>query len=331
MKRYNSKIKTIYSNNKLRMLLLICIILCVIIIIHIFTREIKSNVDLSKTGVLSYFDTESLLKVLFRHLCASSKWRVTQEGGIVVAERVALDDQSNRTGGGFQVFDGGHLRITLRFGPYRRNVPWMKQGSYSSADAGASSVSLSLKKAKSGSGHYGSFLVIKGQSLYLQIRESNWRYERVLTKTALEETMKELEAVRDSINIIEEKGYLAEVIPSKSILHSDKPIPLKFVKGKQEGIYHVSGYINPGEPGYTMIRTFDSVTGEEIAKIRSEIYTIEYVGWSSDSSEKFYFESEITIGGDGTDRNVRFEVWFYHNKEKRMLLETTKTVSTWVR
>ena len=330
MKRYNGKIKTIYSNNKLLMFLLICVILCVIVIIHIFTREIESNVDLSKTGVLSYFDTEPLKMVLLRHLCASSKWRVTHEGGAVIAERVALDDQSNRTGGGFQVFDGGHLRITLRFGPYRRYVPWMEQGSYSLADAGASSVSLSLKKAKDASGHYGSFLVIKGKSLYLQIREWNWRYERVLTKTALEETMKELEAVRDSINIIAEKGYLTEIIPSKSILHSDNPIPLKFVKRKK-GIYNVSGYINPGEPGYTMIRIFDSVTGEDIAKIRSELYMIECVGWSPDSSEKFYFESEITIGGDGTDRNVRFEVWFYHNTGKRMLLEATKTVSTWSR
>lgn len=282
--------------------------------------------ELSTSDIFAGFDTESSRESLLRHLCASSKWRVTNELGAIVAERVVLDGKGCRTGGN-QVINGGQVRVAIRFGSYTHSSFWFKSNKYSSAKAGDKIVDVKLVKLND---HYCSFLIVRANGLFLQITESNLCAERILTKKAISETAGELSVIRNSLKTLQENEHLNESLPPRSRKVCEIPDSLQIMDSDSEGIYHVSGYINAMEPGYITFRTFDTETGREIAKDQNMLRTVEYVGWSANESEKFYFESEVILGGDGSEKNVRFEVWFHPTGERKML-EKTKRLATWVR
>jgi hypothetical protein len=184
-----------------------------------------------------------------------------------------------------------------------------------------------------------STLRIRGDSLLLEISEWGGGRERPRTREAIKQLTAELRAVRDSVETVVQKGYLPKILPQRSIRQSDSD-SFEVRSGGYDGDYIVSGYVNAHEKGYVTIRTFDAASGKELQADLNSWQTVEYVGWSDRTTERFFFESplggpgeydgrEVVYGPNGEEilptRQIRLEVWF-HGGASRKLLEATKSL-----
>lgn len=285
-------------------------------------------VDCSSTSALERFSDESLRQALLRHLSASAKWRVTKEGTGIVARQDAPRSYSLRPQPRLQW--GEQFNVILRFAGTDSDETTVHADRHSEARAGAAEVNVRLNPRPDGSKTYGSVLVIKSKPLTLQIVEWNQGRDRTLTREALKALADELIAVADNAESVSREGYVQSQLPEVSLRESADEPPMEIGEGIQDGIFMIRGYINPGEFGYTTIRAFDADTGTGIEASRNENETLEYVGWSSSPRKRFFFESEFTVFGGGIEKRIRFELWF-HGRQERKLLETTRTVKTWRR
>jgi hypothetical protein len=86
----------------------------------------------------------------------------------------------------------------------------------------------------------------------------------------------------------------------------------------------ISGYVNPGEAGYVYLMTeFETNGGTE----RSTSEGKEYVGWSANPAEQFFFATSVYLrGADLGSRPVKFQLWFHPSKGSadRLLLKKTQ-------
>jgi hypothetical protein len=101
-----------------------------------------------------------------------------------------------------------------------------------------------------------------------------------------------------------------------------------------DGLCQVNAYVNPGEPGYVHIKAFAESTNRQLCA--EDIYrrSTEYVGWSDNPLDKFFYNANITICDEHPAEKTgkfpaRFELWFHPDGEEteRKLLEVTRTVS----
>ena len=227
-----------------------------------------------------------------------------------------------------------HLSVKLHFDAPRARVPSVGGQDVSVAEPGAPAVRVALSRARDASGTLDSLVLLKGKRLVLEILECNPDPDRPLTRKAIDEVSAEFSAIRSSVDVVLQRGYLRKWLPDNSIRESPADLPIEIAdvrEGLPSGVFWVSGYANTGEKGYVTIRSFDASTGEELGGAYNHS-TVEYIGWSANLREKFFFESEVTVPGDRAKKKVRFEVWFHANgKKDRRLLETTRVVPTWTR
>ena len=188
--------------------------------------------------------------------------------------------------------------------------------------------------------------MVASENLILMIDERSTRDDRSLTRRAMEDAMKELAAIHDAVDAINRDGYLPGYLPKGSKVESADEVPLEIrddvgslsvrtADGKsfevvESGLYVVSGYVNPHEKGQVSIRIFNAATGDEFDEGTANLDRTEYVGWSSQENEKFFFESRFAIDSPTEKRTkevARFEIWF-HGKTDRKLQEATRNIST---
>ncbi len=152
--------------------------------------------------------------------------------------------------------------------------------------------------------------------------ESSLDTNRTLTKEAISGVVKELKSLKEKYNVGGQKAVM-ELVPKSSI---GPKTEMEIVSGTQSGLYTVRGFINPGEPGFIEILVVDAETALTIGKDINLLRTIEYIGWSSEKTEKFYFQSPVTIDGSQNINNKKkikavFKVLF-HPSDGRLLYES---------
>jgi hypothetical protein len=269
---------------------------------------------------------------LLRHLSASSAWRVTQEAGAIVAHKcvfvkdVRMDNLSPDE-------EQSQLRVELRFSPYTRKTAWDPTKT-DIVIAGVEKHTVRVEKSNSAGPNYGSFLLIKGSNgLFLQIREWNSSVARPLTQRAISDISKELRAIKEATAEIIRNGYAEKLMAKGSRLFQDEAsLNIRETPNRQPGVYTIDGYINEREPGYITVHVYDAGDKSELIPTKSEMDSLEYVGWSESQNEKFYFSCELTIGSEkmGKKKDVVFTVT-YHPTSIKKIISKKIAISTWSR
>ena len=285
--------------------------------------------DISKTSILNEFVTDSCKDTLLWYLSANIKWRVTEERGAVIAYKYDLDEKSKVRMEQNLDSPKGQSRIALRMGPY-------KYGENSNINrisfATAGDDTADVKLFKNANSAFFSELHLSGKGLYLQIMESSLDTNRTLTKETVSEVVKELESLKEKFDVGGRKAVI-ELLPKSSL---GEKIEMEVFPGTQSGLYTVSGFINPGEPGFIEILVVDAETGSTIGEGINSLRTIEYIGWSSENSEKFYFQSPVTIfapqdAKDEKKLKAIFKVLFYPTKARHLYESKPELVSVYKR
>jgi hypothetical protein len=290
-----------------------------------------ATIDCSKTKVLADIASDRILRDrLLRQLAASSAWHVGQERGLIVATRIdAQEGETAETDSNF----GIQMRLFL--GGYRLAGDIEQVGL---GKAGVTEVKLPIFPDKYLAGSDSRLEVVAGEGeafVGIEIFELSKDEQRKLTREALSRVVGELETFKQKSAEVEENGFIQALTPVGSVVNMEGPGSLKVEDGMQKGIYEVSGYLNPGEPGYITIEVIYNKTGIPIAHEIMAIRTMQYVGWSKDPRQKFAFKTEVTLNEmvpetEGKDLDVTFRVVF-HPLQTRVLLEKQQRASTWER
>lgn len=277
-------------------------------------------------------------ELLLRYLCSSAEWRVTRFGetpavtGTLVALRRAKTDStwSTTLHGYVSDFNADTLlqtRVMIRLEPYKPRSAdgWIRNDWYDKGATGNDAVELNVYKPDYEQPGLESYLVLEGEEgeegegVWLEIFEQSKSKGRKFTQKTIDEIDAELRRLL-------EKGFSPALLPKGSTKISDKS--MIFVDdGMQPGIYMASGYINPGKPGWIYFKVFNTQTGKEVMYEMEQKRTIEYVGWSSDPKEKFFFNCEVWCkeGDWEHEYPARFELWFVpEDGSPERLLETAE-------
>jgi hypothetical protein len=103
----------------------------------------------------------------------------------------------------------------------------------------------------------------------------------------------------------------------------------------QGGIYSVCAYVNPGESGYAYLKVFEATKNTPLSTSRIPERSTEFIGWSDNPTEEFFYNSEITVyeGDWGVYYPARFELWFVPDsgKPERKLVEKVFKIEGWQR
>jgi len=277
--------------------------------------------------------------VLIRHLATSAKWFLTQERGKQYAYRrcVVGGRWQNSLHGYYSAhnFDPwGNSRFQFRIligidGPVMSG-PWKSKITY--ASIGADPILLKVVEDKKFNQGIESYLVLHSDGAALEIFEQSQYISHPFTPFALSRVKVELSAVLES-NKTEKQGFDQSLMPSASIKEGDPTIFL--VNGMQGGIYFVYAYVNPGEPGCVYLKVFEATKNTPLSTHRIRGRSTEYIGWSNNSREQFYYNTEITVyeGDWGTYYPARFELWFVPDsgKPERKLIEKIFKIEGWQR
>jgi hypothetical protein len=174
----------------------------------------------------------------------------------------------------------------------------------------------------------------KGGKLQLDIEERSDDQDRTFTTNFLKNISQELTQLGKSIEATQ-FGFDPKLLAPKSIINTTKPVFQ--IESHTVGCSEmsndsttISGYVNPGEEGYIYVTTeFETNRGRDSAKLElyGAVEADEYVGWSDNPAEKFFFYLSGGINGDDQgDRPVKFRLWFHPSKGgvDRILLEKTQ-------
>ncbi len=297
-------------------------------------------------------------ELLLRYLCSSAEWRVTRFGetpaikGTLVAIKRARGNPENfspmsgdEAGEDGKTEEGcwyttlhGYVadfnadtllqsRVMIRLEHYkpRSEDGWIRNNWYDKGVIGDAAVELNVYKPDYEQPGFESYLVLegaegeKGEGVWVEIFEQSKSKWRKFTQKTIDEIDAELRWLL-------EKGFSPALLPKGSTKISDKS--LIFVgDGMQPGIYMASGYVNPGKPGWTYFKVYNTETGAEVMYEMEQKRTIEYVGWSSDLKEKFFFNCEVWCkeGDWEQEYPARFELWFVpEDGSPERLLETAE-------
>ncbi len=315
--------------------------------------SLETLVDFSATSILSDFESERAIEALLRHLCANPEWFVKWSKEIgpnkKVRQIIEATRSAKRPPTSEPTFESGYHQagVGIRFDvlPLGGSANEM----HAAVKPGAGKVKLPLTPAIDSSRRLNSLATIEGGKLTVSIYESSVERDRALTRQAVLELCAELTAVRDNIAEIEEKGYCSKSLPPGSVRRSTTDLPLEIRDEFHEGMYVVSGYVNPGEKGYISLRVFHVPSGEELDGDVHSWSTVQYVGWSRRPEDKFPFcidlqapsyltpeESKLEFDDPrrmealAAKHEMRVEVWF-HGKQSRKVLEAKKVLVPWMR
>lgn len=197
-------------------------------------------------------------------------------------------------------------------------------------------------------GAWSVLIVQGGAGLTLEIYEQAWPEARAFTQRTLDEVEAELSAALARKDELLSKGYLADLVPEGSV--SAGPPSLLAEDGMQPGIFQLSGWANPGEPGTVWVRAFYEGAAQhgplrippeligheddELSAGRLRQASARQIGWSADPSVLFRYKAEGTVyEGDWEHLyRARFELWFQpEHGEARVLAGVERDISGWQR
>lgn len=262
---------------------------------------------------------------LRRYLAASAGWKLTQLGGVTVALRREPADESTPDAGKLRLSADGfyfkhqpwrRYRTVLRFGAQPLPVEPEWRAILTPATAGRQEAPLRVVPADLPD--YRSYLALQGAGpVALEIMEESMDTGRDTTRRLLREVNGELKKVLAVLPELAGKGYLPSFVPPES--RWSGPAVLKVESAHMPGAYHLYGYVNPGRPGYVYARALDR-SGAVLSADAVRQQTLEYAGWSEQSSRKYFFNSQLRLP-EGSPAPAAVELWFHPDQgaEQKLL------------
>lgn len=294
-------------------------------------------IDASDTTLNVFTGTKK--ELLLQYLAASAEWRVFRfgetsliDGTIVAFKRKRTEDGYLSTLHGY-VSDFGaddvlQTRVMIRLEPYRKGSEdgWIRNGRHDKGKVGEKA-KLNIYVPDLDQPGLESYLVLEGEGVFVEIFEQAENKDRHFTQEAVNNINQELAELLD-------KGFSTQLLPQGSTIISDTS-EIIVMDGMQPGIYMVSGYVNPGETGWIFLKVFSTETGQEVMLEHEQKRTVEYIGYSDDPREKFFFNCEAMckIGDWDHEYPARFELWFVPNDggRERLLGSAQRNIYGWQR
>jgi hypothetical protein len=296
---------------------------------------VKSQAEISTDfAILNEFGTTNRQK-LIQHLAASPQWFVTEEGGKSYAyRRLTIGGRWQNSLNGF--FSGSSVapssephfqtRIVIGLDGPVFVEPFQRKRIYTAAQVGSGDVPIRVVDDKEFNQGKESYLVLQSSRASIEIFEQSDIDARPITKLALAEVKRELEEVLVSTNT---------EMPLEQIVQHAGESEIQLAKGMQGGIYQVRAFVNPSEAGRAYIKVFEATQNTPLSAERIKPVSISRIGWSTNSNEKFRYQSEITVyeGDWGTFYPGRFELWFIPDsgKPERKLIDRIFRIEGWMR
>lgn len=279
--------------------------------------------------------------LLLRHLATSAKWFLSEE---YVSKKVRAHRRFSREGRWINSLNGyydcRHLnwRLDLNEGCQMRIALWPDgppaYRGRTQAKVGSGDIKLKVRKSNSfigfGFDFFESHLILESAGLTVEIQEDAATEKRPFTVLALSQIETELTALMES-SLAAEKGFDRSLMPPESIKSGEPEISIFGDKGT----YHVYAYVNPRERGTVYLKAFEHTKNTPLSVTGIQQESKEYVGWSPDLGEQFFYNTNITIGeGDwGTFYPARFELWFVpqSGEPEKKLIEKIFKIEGWQR
>jgi hypothetical protein len=279
--------------------------------------------------------------LLMRHMATSSRWCLRRERGKIYAFRRFVTGKGrwetslngNYTDFDWRTFDRDRARFQVKIivgidQQVMRETPFNK---LIVMDAGSGQVMLRAKDAPAWPGNETN-LVLRSAGPTIEILEIAKTMRRPFTMLALEQMQTELKGLLNS-QVARQRGFDPALMPSHSIHRGNPDIWL--LDGMQGGIYLVDAYVNPGESGYVYLKVFEATKNTRLSRNRINQYSNEYVGWSDDPEELFFYHTRITVYEGDWDvyYPARFELWFIPDsgEPERKLIEKVFKIEGWQR
>lgn len=275
---------------------------------------------------------------VLRHLATSAKWQVIVENQKIIARRRIIHNgewtpfqPSDYDQDTHQVYWMTTMQLAPDGHPYQQELD---PSLFKPVSSGPLNVSLDSDSQKPFS-----TIILKSGKTDLEVMDGSPYLSRVCTNIVLQNFKKEIEAVLSS-KYGKEHGYDPALMPQNSILLGKAQLKLR--ASFQPGIYFAEGYINPGEPGYIYLKAYENIHEKPLSSIDNSAIipgTREYIGWSLNPREQFFFgsnEFKIVRGGVDYKYPARIEVWFHsQNTSKtttdRKLFQQVFMVNDWQR
>jgi hypothetical protein len=256
-------------------------------------------------------------ELLIRHLVTSAKWFVTRD--IVEGnEKKIARRRYVQAGLWLDQLNGYFADISEKDSHQYRIVLALDGTAYGQVFHNATIVNLGQKQAtlnvtpqSAGSEYNDSYLVVKSPGIAVEIYEQSTRTDRPFTPVALEQLNQELQAVLAS-NTARARGFDPALMPAESIRRGQPDMHLIHYD-EEVGTYQVQAYVNPGESGYVYLKVFEGGGNSEVsADDYFKPQSIEYTGWSTDSQELFFYNTEFEFGEPTIFSKfaARIEIWF---------------------
>ena len=279
--------------------------------------------------------------LLMRHLATSAKWGLRRDRGKVYAFRRFITDEGRwetTLNGNYTDHDWrgvnrnpARFQVKIVIGLNGQVTPKTPIINPIVMKTGSGKIALEAKDAPAWPGNE-THLVLCSIGPTIEILEIAETMMRPFSMLALEQIQSEFKALLNS-ETARDKGYDPSLVPPASISRGKPDIRLS--DGMQGGIYLVNAYINPGEPGYTYLKVFEATWNSRLSENRITQYSSEYVGWSGDQEELFFYQTHITVyeGDWGVYYPARFELWLVPDsgQPERKLVEKTFKIEGWQR
>lgn len=270
--------------------------------------------------------------LLLRHLASSCKWKVGEENGKIFAHRREVNECGNwdsSPGGSISLPFISRTTIAMDTPEYLGELATIFHVVKTTdvpAEPGAVQLDLSSEYSQ-----YRSSLCDRFGSASLEIKETSSIPERKFTQGELYFVKAELDYLMKS-PIAASRGFDPSIMPTMSIRHGQPEMRVR--NQPQGGNYCVDAFVNPGESGKCSLKVFEATRNTRLSEAGISKYSLEYVGWSDDPSETFFFNCMIFMdeGNWSTFYPARFELWFEPSdkaKPQRKLLEKVYRICGW--
>ncbi|MCC2669920.1 MAG: hypothetical protein K0Q72_2391 [Armatimonadetes bacterium] len=270
---------------------------------------------------------EGDVATLKRYFAGSADWKLTQLGGIPVAIRREVADESTPDAGKLRMSADGfyfkhqpwrRYRTLIRFGkaPLPVDAAWQAVRT----EAPASGRDLALPVAPAELPDYRSYLVVSGEAqVALEIQEESMDTTRETTRRLLREVNEELTKALSGAAQLQQRGYVPGLGSKASV--TTGPAVLKAESAHTPNAFHVLGYFNPGTAGTVHARLFDAA-GTPVAPDAVREQTQEQCGWSKEPKNRFFFNSQVRLPA-GSALPVNVQLWFRpdNGQPERKVLE----------
>jgi hypothetical protein len=284
---------------------------------------------------LAYFSGTNA-EILQRHLAASPEWKVFDERGEVVGySRTLSGDRWTVSLNGYKTTGHSRSRVQTRKcfrftqeggGPfsneYNRDMTVV---------VGPQSGKTNLRLRKSNQG-VESYLAVGQPDLWFEFFEQTKKEDREYTRETLDWLAAYLREVKRSQAQIPNIGFVPKLMPDGGV-RNGKPT-LDVLDGFQGGIYDVFAWVNPGMRGQAFLRVYNVQSDQLLSADRVFGKSNEYIGWSEDADQLFFYNAHVTIYEGDWDHHyaARFELWHRSSTgEEVKLVETTRTICGWQR